>query len=360
MSIPAIHQFVAGFAPGDAISNEARNFQAIFKSWGSPTNYIFAERRFVALELQDQVKDIFEDVALVKPNDIALLHLSIGCNTNQVFKSLPCKKVILYHNITPADFFRGYNEHTASALAKGRREAADLAKCCDVALACSKYNAEDLAAWGYPSATVLPLVLDLDVFKHRPVSKVFRTVRDGKTNILFVGRCAPNKRIEDLLNAFYFYQHYVNPNSRLIHVGNYDMADPYHVLLLARTVALRLKNVMFTGAVNQPNLNAYFQSADVFLCMSEHEGFCVPIIEAMANHIPVLAYAAGAVPETMDGAGVLFHQKDFALIAETIDQLAKNTALRKAVLKAQEQRLARFCNTDLKGILRTALSPLFA
>ena len=359
MSTPSIHQFVAGYAVADAISNEVRLLQAIFQSWGAPSSHVFAERNRVDLDYRDSVKDIREDIGLIKPTDIAILHLSIGCAANQVFKDLPCKKVIRYHNITPPDFFRGYNEQVVSVLEKGHREIASLAHVADLVLADSQFNADDLSAMGYPPATVFPLVLDFSTIRGKASKRSVRAFSDGLTNILFVGRCAPNKRIEDLLDAFYYYQRYVNPSSRLIHAGSYAGADQYHVLLLARARELNLKNCLFTGSVPQEELNAYYQTAHVFLCMSEHEGFCVPLIEAMANNVPVAAYAAGAVPETMDGAGVLFHKKDYALIAETIHQLATPTPLRTAVLAAQAARMARFEHADLPARLHTLLSPLF-
>lgn len=358
MSVPAIHQFVAGYAAGDAISNEVRMLRSIFKGWGAPESFIFAERRNTAPDMQFDVKDIREDVGLIGKEDIALLHLSIGCDANLVFKDLPCKKAILYHNITPDRFFRGFNEKTAHMLARGRQEAELLAHSAQVVLACSKFNAEELASMGYPPATVLPLVLDFSALRGKASKRVLNMVGDGLTNILFVGRCVPNKCIEDLLNAYYYYVRFVNPLARLIHVGTYGSADPYHLMLLARAKEMGFQNLLFAGPVSQEELNAYYRSAHVFLCMSEHEGFCIPLIEAMVNDVPVAAYVAGAVPETMDGAGVLFHQKDYAIVAETIDRLAKSTPLREGVLKAQRARLARYEAAPLANILREALAPL--
>ena len=358
MPTPSIHQFVAGYANFDAISNEVRTLRAIFRSWGAPTSHVFAEKRRIHPEFHAEIKDVRDDISLIRPDDIVLLHLSIGCAANQVFRELNCKKAILYHNITPPDFFRGFSEQTATQLADGRRDAASLASVASVVMADSQFNADELAAWGYPPATVLPLVLDFDNFSQNASRSTVRTFSDGLTNILFVGRCAPNKRIEDLVAAFYYYQHYINPSSRFIHAGSYADADQYRVLLLTRIKALKLENFLSVGSVPQAELNAYYKTAHVFLCLSEHEGFCIPLIEAMANNVPVAAYAAGAVPETMDGAGVLFHAKDYAMIAETIDRLARPTPLRAAVLAAQAERLARYKATDLAGILRHALAPL--
>ena len=352
-----IHQLTAGYTHGDAISNEVRTLAGIFRSWGCDTT-VYSEKRRVPPDLRNEVRDIADDFAAIKPDDIAFLHLSIGSPVNDAFARLQCKKAVLYHNITPADYFRGVKEATASALAKGREQAKRLAGVADVVLACSRYNAEELEAWGYGPAAVLPLVLDFKMLRGTPDRATMRKYRDGLVNVLFVGRCAPNKRIEDLLNAFHYFQKYVQPASRLIHVGSIGGMEQYHALLLTHSRNLGLNNVHFLQGVPQAELNALYEVSRVFLCMSEHEGFCIPLIEAMVHRVPVVAYAAGAVPETLDGAGVLFREKRFDLIAETMGRLVEDAALRDAVLKGQDERLARYEKQDLGAVLRQQLAPL--
>ena len=183
-------------------------------------------------------------------------------------------------------------------------------------MADSAFNAREIEAMGHPRAGVLPLVLDFKALRSAPDRRVLRQYRDGLVNVLFVGRCAPNKKIEDLLNAFYYFQRYVQPASRFIHVGSFAGLEQYHALLLARARELQLQHVDLVGTVSQAELNAFYDVSRLFLCLSDHEGFCIPLIEAMTHRLPVLAYAAGAVPETLDGAGVLFREKRFDLIAE--------------------------------------------
>lgn len=353
----AIHQFVAGFSNGDAISNEARVLQKLFRSWGHESE-IFCEQKRILPELRSLARDVTRAHESIRPDDIVVLHLSIGSLVNNLFALQPCKKAIIYHNITPPDFFRGIQEEIVHHLLNGREQAKMLAGKADVVMAVSKFNALELEAMGHRDVKVLPLFLDREHWSLPPSRRVMGMFDDGKTNILFVGRGAPNKRIEDLLFAFYFFQKYVEQESRLIHVGSYSGLERYHALLRTKCVELKLTDVHFQGSVRQDELNAYYQCADVFLCMSEHEGFCIPVLEAMTHRVPVLAFAAGAVPETMDGAGLLFKDKQFDQVAEMIGRLDGDEKFRAAVLKKQDERIARYTQTDLAGALRQHLAPL--
>jgi glycosyltransferase involved in cell wall biosynthesis len=230
-----------------------------------------------------------------------------------------------------------------------------LAGVAEVNLADSAYNAEELKAWGYPPASVLPLVLDFGKLEGGVDRAMLRRFDDGRTNILFVGRCAPNKRIEDVITAFACYQKAVDSESRLILAGSYAGTERYQRLLLSMVRDLKLDQVVFTGSIPQAQLNACYRAARVFLCMSNHEGFCIPLVEALVNRVPVLAYASAAVPETLGGSGVLFAEKKFEAVAEMMGRLARDEALRCAVLSRQDQRLQAFKGRDLAGELRAHL-----
>ncbi|MBP7829920.1 MAG: glycosyltransferase family 4 protein [Kiritimatiellae bacterium] len=353
----AIHQLVAGFSHGDAISNEALVLRGIFRAWGHESE-IFCEARRILPELRGEARDIAGAKEAFRPDDVAFLHLSIGSPVNDLFAELPCRKAILYHNITPPEYFRGIQEQIAHNLAKGREQARRLAGAAQVVLADSRFNADELEAWGFGPAGVLPLVLDLARLRDPADRAVLKEYDDGMVNVLFVGRCVPNKRIEDCLAAFHYFQRYVEPASRFIHAGSFAGVEHYHAMLLTMMRDLRLQNVELIGSVRQDELNACYKSADLFLCMSEHEGFCIPLIESLVHDVPVLAYAAAAVPGTLDGAGVLFREKQFDLAAEMMGRLARDEALRGAVLKGQRERLARFEARDLAAELRTHLAPL--
>ncbi len=296
----------------------------------------------------------------VKPDDIVLLHLSVGSPVNRLFATLNCRKVILYHNITPAHYFRLCNPLLADDLTAGRQEAAALAGAAAINLADSAYNAAELLELGYGEVGVLPLFIDLAAYApQRADAALQQRLTDGTFNLLFVGRCVPNKRIEDLLATLHYLQRHVEPRVRLIHVGAYDGMESYRSQLLAQARTLDLRDLQMVGAVSQEQLNAYYASADLFLCLSEHEGFCAPLIEAMLHDLPILARRAAAVPETLDGAGILFDSPlDLPLIAETIGRVLHDKPLREAVVARQQQRIAAFRQRDLAAELQAALAPI--
>jgi glycosyltransferase involved in cell wall biosynthesis len=353
----AIHQLTAGFTKGDAISNEAIAMRALFRSWGYDSR-IFCEPHRVLPEYRDQTCDADLAAKMIRPGDLAILHLSIGSAVNDIFASLDCRRAIVYHNMTPPDYFRGIQEQVARELEWGKQQAGNLAGAAEIVMAVSAYNAGELKAMGYKEVRVLPLLLDFAALKSKPDRSILRRLADGKTNVLFVGRGVPNKRIEDLLCAFYYFQKTVEPNSRFIHVGSYTGLERYQALIQALARRLAIQDDVFTGSVSQEELNACYESAHVFLCMSEHEGFCIPLIESMVHDVPVLAYSAAAVPETLDGTGVIFREKKWDSIAEMMGKMTKDSGLREAIILKQRERLRRYESRDLTDELKKCLLPL--
>ncbi len=354
----AIHQFVAGFSNGDAISNESRVLRGCFREWGFQSE-IFCETKRILPELRQDAHDV--STCNPGPSDVVLLHLSIGSPVNEAFRALPCRKTLLYHNVTPPEYFRAINPQTADSLARGRDQVKALAGVAEINLADSHFNAQELEAFGYTDVHVLPLVLDLDRLVGAPDRRVKRQFGDGRTNILFVGRCVANKCIEDLIGTIAVYTKTVDSNARLIQVGSYAGSEPYYAFLLARCRELGLDaEVHLAGSVPQAKLNAYYEVANVFLSMSAHEGFCIPLLEAMVHDLPVIAHGTAAVPETLDGAGVVFKEKNFELVAETIGRVVSDAALRNAIIAGQRERLDRYRGRDLESELRQHLEPFLS
>jgi len=353
----AIYQLTAGFTRGDAISNEALVMRKIFRSWGYDS-HIFCEPHRVLPEYRGQTYDSALAEKMIRPGDLAILHLSIGSAVNDTFAALDCRRAIIYHNMTPPHFFRGIQEQIARDLEWGRQQAKNLAGTAEVVMAVSRFNAEELESMGYRQVQVLPLLLDFPSLKSKPDRAVLRRFVDGKTNVIFVGRGVPNKRIEDLLCAFHYFQKTVEKNSRLIHAGSYTGLERYQALVQALARRLGIQNDVFAGSVSQAELNAFYESAHLFLCMSEHEGFCIPLIESMVHDVPVLAFAAGAVPETLDGAGILFRKKRWDNIAEMMDRMTKDSDLRAAIILKQQERLRRYESRNLADELKSFLAPL--
>jgi len=225
-------------------------------------------------------------------------------------------------------------------------------------MAVSKFNAQELDGMGYRRVQVLPLVMDFSLVRQKPDRGILRSLGDGKLNVLFVGRGVPNKRIEDLLCAFHYFQKNVEKNSRLIHVGSYTGVERYQALVQALARRLGIRDVVFAGSVSQAELTAYYRSARLFLCMSEHEGFCIPLLESMAHDVPILAYKAAAVPETLDGSGVLFSEKRWDYVAEMMGRLLQDKTLRAQIIAGQRERLRRYENRNLETELKNLLAPL--
>lgn len=354
---PAIHQFVAGFTAGDAISNVALTMKATFKQWGY-AGEIFSDPSRTMPAWRRQTGDARKAKAVIKPHDLVLLHLSIGTVVNDLFAGLNCRKALVYHNMTPPEYFRGYNEQLANDLTWGQTQTAALAQEVETALAVSQFNAAELKKHGFKQVALLPLLLDFKHILTPPDRALKRRLQDGRLNVVFVGRGVPNKKLEDLLEAFYFLQRAAAPDARLIHVGSFVGLPRYQALLTAQVKALRLENVLFLGSVSQSELSAVYAAADSFLCVSEHEGFCIPLLESMAHGVPVLAYAAGAIPETLGGAGILFHQKRWEYVAELISFLKNEPSLRNSVVARQHARVEEYRARDLSQELQAHLAPL--
>ena len=178
-------------------------------------------------------------------------------------------------------------------------------------------------------------------------------------NILFVGRIAPNKRIEDLVRAFVWFNKAVNPYSRLVIVGSDRSAPRYHTMLRMLANELDLPNACFEGFVSDAALVAYYRAADVYVCASAHEGYCLPLVEAMHMGVPVIARNVGGVPEAMGSAGVLYEELDAVELAELINRVLTDSALREEILLSQKKRMEELLARDFGAELKALMSKLF-
>jgi L-malate glycosyltransferase len=350
-----VHQLLASIAYGDAISNEALVIRDHLRRAGY-TSDIFVEER--ETRMAAEVRPLAEYESAAGPDTVCIFHFSIGGAASRVAFHARHRLVLIYHNITPAASFVPFHPHLARLCDEGRRELGLFATRTELALADSEFNRSELAAAGYPQTAVLPIVLDLARYEGRPSLVVRRLYGADRKNILFVGRVIPSKRIEDLLRAFAVFQRHVERRSRLLIVGDYRGHERYYSRLLELAAKLKLRDVVFTGRAEEPELHAYYAAADAFLCLSEHEGFCVPLLEAMLFDKPVVAFATGAVAETMDGAGVLLHERSPDVVAEVLGRLLQDAAVRASVLKGQERRIARLRALDFGGLLRERLAPV--
>jgi len=257
---------------------------------------------------------------------------------------------LIYHNITPPEYFVGVHEQLVELCWKGRRELRAYVGRCDLALGDSEFNRQELAGIGFPRTGVLPVVPDFSHLSGVPDWKVASRFDDEWTNLLFVGRIIPNKRIEDLVRIFHAYRR-INPRSRLLIVGSYGGFEKYLAMVMSVAARLGTPDVHFAGHVSNEELVAYYDVADLFLCASEHEGFCVPLVEAFQMGVPVVARAATAVPATLDGGGVVYEDTDPNHVASILDAVLSDGGLRAQVIATQEQALRRLAAKDFGGTL---------
>jgi len=343
-----VHQVLATLGYGDAIGHEVLGIQRALRRAGYDSQ-IFVETADHRLEAM--TRDYRELVDHSHPENLLIHHFSLGSKASRTAYALPDRMALVYHNITPPEYFVGVHRTLARQCFRGRRELQAYANRCDLALGDSEFNRQDLEALGFPRTAVLPVVPDFSHLDREPHWLVARDFDDEWTNIVFVGRMIANKKIEDVIRFFYAYQTLFNPRSRLLLVGAQTGFERYVASLHALVARLGAANVHFTGHVSDEELVAFYDVADLFLCASEHEGFCVPIVEAFYKEVPVLAYAATAVPSTMDGAGVLFEDRDPEHVATLMDTILSDTALRDAIVDAQLAAVDRLRARDFDGTL---------
>jgi glycosyltransferase involved in cell wall biosynthesis len=344
----AVHQVLATLGYGDAIGHEVLGIQRVLRSAGYASE-IFVETADSRLE--DLAVDYRELPAASHVDNILIHHFSIGSRASRIAYALPDRMVLVYHNITPPEYFIDVHPLLVQQCFLGRRELHFYASRCDLALGDSEYNRQELAAAGFPRTGVLPVVPDFSHLAGPPNYMQAGTFDDDWVNLLFVGRIIPNKRIEDVIRWFHAYKKWFNPRSRLLLVGSHTGFERYLAMVHRFVASLGAMDVHLLGHVSNEELVAYYEIADLFVCASEHEGFCVPLMEAFHMGVPVMAYAAAAVPATMDGGGVLLADKDVAVVAPLIHEIATNRDLRERIVDTQDDVLDRLQSRDFGGTL---------
>ena len=345
-----IHQWVPAAHRGDAIGDSARTMRDWLREDGHDSDLF-------ALTIDDDLRgDVrpFSDPD-ARHGDVTIFHFALPSPMTEAFATLQGTRVLQYHNITPAHFFAPYDPGLFRLAALGRRELATLVGRVDLALGDSEFNRQELEALGFAPTGVLPIAVNTDRITGAPRRPALEKILgDGLINILFVGRIVPNKRIEDHIRLAEIYKRYVDSYYRFVFVGRYDGLPRYYAQVRALIAEYRMlpDRFWFTGPVPDDDLAAFYRWADVYVSLSEHEGFCVPLVEAMAADVPVLAYGAGAVPETLGGAGVLFAPKDLELAAEALGMLVYDRPFRESVVAGQRKRLADFSSSRVGRQLR--------
>lgn len=338
-----IHQILTTLSFGDAVGNDTIAIMNLLRKNGYTDSSIYAENLDARLANMDGVHKISE-MPEMKADDIIIYHLSTGSNLNRKIRDFVGRKLVIYHNITPASFFERYSEVTSRLCYKGRSEVKGLNKTFEAGICDSDYNRQELIEMGYTCPlAVCPILIPFDDYKKTPDSEVISKYSDGIKNIVFVGRIAPNKKQEDLIALDYAYRKlYPEDKVRFIFVGSANGTENYDKRLKDYAEKLELDNVVFTGQVSFASILAYYKVADVFACMSEHEGFCVPLIEAMCFEKPILAADYAAVSGTLGGSGILLENKDMAKASFYLHEMLHDEELRASIIEGQNKRLKDF------------------
>lgn len=352
MTSPRIVQWLPAFHSGDAIGDSALHIRDYIRSKGYRSD-IYALT--VDRGLEGLPFDHTADQA-----DAVILHFALPSPLTERLGRYSGRRAIIYHNITPPEFFLPYSRNLARMCAAGRLEITTLVDKVDIALADSEYNRLELEVMGFRRTGEFPIFVDLARYETAPCGALAQSLRDGRRNLIFVGRVVPNKRIENLIYVVHYYKKFISPQVRLIVVGRSTLLPGYSDGLLQRAGDLHLspEDVMFTGHVTHEELVTYYRNSDCFLSMSEHEGFCVPLVECMHLGVPIVALARCAVPFTLDGAGFLLDGPDIPVAAEAVWQICEDPELRDAVLENQRARLDYFRTERLEKLLDGYLDQL--
>lgn len=341
----AVHQLLASAVPGDAVTDQAFAWRTTLRSWGY-TSEIVAEHVHPALV--GQVHSLWH---VRFPDDVAVvLHYAVWSNALERFLETGGARVLCYHNVTPGHLLREHNPALADLCDEARASLPRLRGQCAAVVADSTFNADELAEVGIENAVRVPLLLNLP-------SPPPERERGGPV-VLSVGRLAPNKRLEDALKAFALYQRDYAPSASLVHVGPCQEFNGYRRQLEHVAEQLGVRNVRFTGRVPREERDRWYRRASAYICASVHEGFCAPLVEAIANGVPVVARAAGAVPETLGSAGLVLDEDDPAVYAEGLREVVSSTTTRAALARAAHRRLGELSPSVVSRRLRAALVPV--
>lgn len=345
-----VDQLVPAFHRGDAIGDTAFHMKQFFLSQGFVSD-IYCLTRDSELERESR---LFSSFTEPDPGDITILHFALPSPLTQAFKNLPSRKVMIYHNITPHTYFEGFSREMVRISRLGRGELKSLSPYIELSLADSEYNRQELAALDFKRTEVFPLFIDYEKYK-KPASDFFyRLFNDDRLNILFVGRIVPNKRIDALIKVLFYYKKYISPLVRLIVVGKTNALPKYYESLvrLADEFYLKPEEIRFTGHISDEEMFALYRVADVFLSLSEHEGFGLPFVESMIFDLPIIAFNSTAVPNTLGDSGILINDNERVdKIGELIHVVAQEEAIRKRVIGSQRRQLNHYKKTDLRKFL---------
>jgi glycosyltransferase involved in cell wall biosynthesis len=353
--ISRVDQALHTFAGGDAISDDALFLRGAIRRMGFESE-IFAHS--IGDSVASEARLFAEWVPAI--DDAVIHHYAIASHVAGRVSRMKNRRALVYHNVTPEAYFRPFDPAYADLLEASRVELRKLAPLFDMAIADSHFNARDFEVLTGRPAEVVPISVDPQRFG-RPSDRAEMHPRGSSATWLAVGRVVPNKGLLRLIDAFAAYVE-LDAGARLAIVGRYTVDDPYYASLRERVAAHALDGrVLFTGGVTAEELTAWFSSSDVYVSLSEHEGFCVPLVEAMWFDLPIVAAASTAIPETLGSAGLLVEESATpGEIAGLVAILLRDAVLRDRVIAEQQERRCFFVPAAVEPLVADVVRRLIA
>jgi glycosyltransferase involved in cell wall biosynthesis len=337
-----VHQILSGAGPVDAVTTQALVYRDLFGEWG------FGGQDY-AVSIDPRIAGRVRPFKAFEPgpDDVLVIHYSAYAPKLRGVLDLPNRKLLVYHNVTPARWFWDYEPTIAVHCSLGRRQLPEFAKGVDLAAGVSHFNAGELAAAGASATAVIPIV-----FSRPEVGPVDREA--GPPTVLFVGRLTPHKRQDELIGAFSLYRRHRRPDARLVLVGE-GLTPAYAASLVELAERLAPGAVTFRSGISREELWRCYQEASVFVCLSEHEGFCIPLLEAFHFEVPVIARPSGGVVEVAGDAAIVTDDRDLALTAELIHLVVEDSELRAELARRGRLRLGEYAAEEVAVKLREAI-----
>lgn len=336
---------LSGAGPVDAVTTQAFEYRSAFARWGMEGDIHAA---LIEPAVRASVQPLSELQA--SPDDLLLFHYSAYAPRLEPLLEWPQRKLLVYHNVTPAEWLWEEQPHVATLCALGRDHLPRWAHAVDVAAAVSEYNAAELRAAGARDVRVVPIVMHPERVQKNDASSA-----GGSARVLSVGRLAPHKRPELVLRVFDLYRSACDPDARLDMVG-----EPLSPAYGERLRELAGPGVHIHGRIEQEQLNALWSDASVLLTLSEHEGFCVPLLEAFATGTPVIARPVGGMPEVGGRAVLWTTDRDLAVIAELVDIAVRDQDLRATLIERGQKQLDKYAPEVTLSALREAVDAALA
>jgi glycosyltransferase involved in cell wall biosynthesis len=343
-----VHQILSGAGPVDAVTAQALAYRELFTAWGW-------RGRDHAVSIDRRVGGSIQPLGRMHPgaDDVLLLHYSAYAPKLRAVLERSNPKLMQYHNVTPARWFWDYDPTIAVHCSIGRRQLPEFVAAVDLAAAVSHFNVAELVAAGATRTAVIPILFTPPAVAAQPAP----TPRSGPPTILFVGRLTPHKRQDELIGAFALYRRHRRPEARLVLVGE-PLSPAYGRSLVDLADRLAPGAVSFRHGIPKAELWRQYGEASLFVCMSEHEGFCVPLLEAFHFGVPVIARPSGGVTEVAGDAALLTSDPDLALVAELIHLAVEDDELRAELVARGRRRLADYAPDATAAKLRAAVESL--